>query len=70
MIEHSDWDAGTKRERPYKLPDKINEISFYHDGGRVSICINKVEVYNGGMGETRDCRIVLNNEEVSNEPSI
>lgn len=63
MIEHSDWDAGTKRERPYKLPDMISEISFSHDGGRVCICINGAEVYRGDMGETRDCCITLNNEE-------
>lgn len=62
MIKHYDWDAteaGTKEEA-YKLPEKVESVSFSHDGGRIYISVNGVEVYETFCG-TRDCTIDIDN---------
>lgn len=61
MITHTDFDVGSKFEQNFVMPDKIENISFQHDGGRLNICINGVEVFSSAVG-TRDCCIEINNQ--------
>lgn len=61
MIKHTDWDAGTEHNQQYLLPTRVKEISVSHDGGRISISIDGVQVYYSCVG-TRDCSIVLDND--------
>ena len=61
MIIQNDWDAHTEVTTSIKpIPDKVDSIQFTHDGGRISISINGVEVYHTALG-TRDCCILLDN---------
>lgn len=62
MIKHDDWDAteADTTEEAYRLPEKVESVSFSHDGGRIYVSINGVEVYKTMRG-TRDCTIEIDN---------
>lgn len=47
MINVSDYAGHSEPEfnEEYTLPEKIDRISFSYDGGRVSVYINGVEVF-------------------------
>ena len=60
MIAHTDWDAaGAKKTTAYVLPERIETITVSHDGGRLFVSINGVEVFKAYDG-TRDCCIEIN----------
>lgn len=60
MIVHTDWDdAGARKTTAYVLPKKIDAIAVSHDGGRLFISINEMEVFKAYEG-TRDCCVELN----------
>lgn len=56
MITHKDWDEGTKQTEPGVLPDSIDSITVSHDGGRLTITVNDVQIFYSCEG-TRDCTI-------------
>lgn len=62
MITHVDFDSGnTFASKDVTLPRVIESISFSHDGGRVTICVNGEEVYSAMTG-TRDCNILIDDK--------
>lgn len=61
MITHKDYDAGKEASIEWKLPEKVELIEVCHDGGRLSVYVNGVEVFNHnmtGLG-VRDCQVSL-----------
>lgn len=44
-ITVADYVDNSETSRELVLPEKIDKISFSYDGGRVSVCINGVSVY-------------------------
>jgi len=58
-IEFNDWDEGTKELiKNIVLPEQIECIGVYHDGGRLSIDVNSVELFKRMEG-TRDCSVEI-----------
>ena len=46
MIELDNYDHnGIGESRKYNLPKEIKKINFSYDGGRVSVFINDIEIY-------------------------
>lgn len=64
MITHEDWDEGTRRTQEGVLPERIDSISVSHDGGRLSITVNDVQVYYSCDG-TRDCTVSIDRSNMS-----
>jgi hypothetical protein len=62
MIRHTDFDGDGVHLDKYVLPDKIEQITVCHDGGRLEIYVNNVKVYDGTPHGTRDCEITLDKE--------
>jgi hypothetical protein len=47
--------------KQYKLPVMISSISFSHDNGRCSICINGVEIYQN-LATGSDYSVTIDNQ--------
>jgi hypothetical protein len=63
MITHTDYDGPVNNNivtEDYKLPEKVEKMSFSYDGGRLSIYINGEEAYQAYFG-TRDCCVEIDN---------
>jgi hypothetical protein len=59
MLTHMDYDDGTAWTDPeVTLPAQIDSIRVSHDGGRLSIGVNGVELFYSSIG-TRDCSIEI-----------
>jgi hypothetical protein len=62
MITHQDYDESKERSVVfYKLPEQVTNIVVCHDGGRLTIYVNDVEVFYSCEG-TRDCCVTINSE--------
>jgi hypothetical protein len=59
MLVHDDYDdRETYTEPEITLPEQIDSIKVYHDGGRLTIDVNGVELFYSCLG-TRDCSIEI-----------
>jgi hypothetical protein len=59
MLTHMDYDGGTTWTDPEAaLPSQVDSITVSHDGGRLSIAVNGVELFYSSIG-TRDCSIEI-----------
>lgn len=64
MIRANDWDEyGKEVKIDYTLPDIVESIEISYDRGRLSLYINKEEVYYDMSGMS-DFNIEVNNREV------
>lgn len=53
MIVFKPYDSGSKdfgENIPFKIPEKVESVSFSYDGGRVSLYINGKEVFYSAFG--------------------
>ena len=62
MLVHNDFDTSSHSNHDVKLPEKVDNISISHDGGRLEIVVNGQLVYNAMCG-TRDCEISIDRRE-------
>lgn len=56
MIKHVDFDDNRTMIEEFVMPDTVNAVGVTHDGGRLAITINGVQVFRATLG-TRDCAI-------------
>ncbi len=61
MIEFEDYDDVNSEtiHTEYKLPDMVSNIIVMHDGGRLTISINGLQIFYRDEG-TRDCSVEIN----------
>jgi hypothetical protein len=59
MLVHEDYDSRETYIKPeITLPEHIDSIMVVHDGGRLTIEVNGVELFYSCLG-TRDCSIEI-----------
>jgi hypothetical protein len=61
MIVMTSWSNGDKIEEVYNLPDKVTEVEFYYDGGRLSFYINGEQVFYTALAGN-DCNLKVSGE--------
>lgn len=71
MIEHENFDEDYQAElaQDFQLPESITEICVAHDGGRLTIRINGIQVFFANEG-TRDCLVTLNSKPIPVEAQL